>query len=304
MSTDFGNEFSIEGLQPSWLLDQDIKILYKPLNIVLTGFIFAGTLGLLLSLFFGLIVGLIGLAAGFFLGLFVAFNSRFGETITLVETLKWSWKKFGSNFREGFKLGLSFSYYLSRILRQPDSYYWSFPGQIVLFLHVVVWGIWSFISLLFGIVCGGFIGLGMALAGGISGGLEFEKKVFPNEGIWLSLDNLLKLLLIWLLIGATGSGLIFTLIFGSASIIDGVSVGIVFGVMVGLLTGLERGGKACIQHFTLRLLLYLDGRIPWNYAQFLDYCTERLFLQCVGGRYRFIHRLVQEHFEAMPLDGE
>ncbi|MGG6238759.1 hypothetical protein ACQ4N7_08975 [Nodosilinea sp. AN01ver1] len=29
--------------------------------------------------------------------------------------------------------------------------------------------------------------------------------------------------------------------------------------------------------------------------------TDRLLLQRVGGRYRFIHKLVQEHFAAMPL---
>jgi len=55
-------------------------------------------------------------------------------------------------------------------------------------------------------------------------------------------------------------------------------------------------------HFSLRLILYRNGSIPWNYARFLDYCTKRLFLQRVGGRYRFIHRLLQEHFAAIPLE--
>ncbi|MEP0999102.1 hypothetical protein NC974_13580 [Leptolyngbya sp. SLC-A1] len=59
---------------------------------------------------------------------------------------------------------------------------------------------------------------------------------------------------------------------------------------------------ACIQHLALRVALHNTGHIPWNYARFLNYCTERLLLQRVGGRYRFIHRLVQEHFAAMSLE--
>jgi len=68
---------------------------------------------------------------------------------------------------------------------------------------------------------------------------------------------------------------------------------------IGLIDG---GGKACIQHFTLRLILYCNGYIPWNYARFLDYATERIFLQKVGGGYIFIHRLLLEHFAQMKLE--
>ena len=54
-----------------------------------------------------------------------------------------------------------------------------------------------------------------------------------------------------------------------------------------------------IQHISLRIIMCCNGYIPWNYARFLNYCTERLFLQRVGGRYRFIHRLLQEHLARM-----
>jgi len=36
--------------------------------------------------------------------------------------------------------------------------------------------------------------------------------------------------------------------------------------------------------------------MPWNYARFLNFCTEKLLLQRVGGRYRFVHKLVQDYF--------
>ena len=62
------------------------------------------------------------------------------------------------------------------------------------------------------------------------------------------------------------------------------------------------GGKACIRHFTLHLILYRNGCIPWNYARFLDYASDRIFLQKVGGGYIFIHRLLLEHFAQRSLE--
>ncbi|MEQ9369926.1 MAG: hypothetical protein RIG63_13015 [Coleofasciculus chthonoplastes F3-SA18-01] len=79
-----------------------------------------------------------------------------------------------------------------------------------------------------------------------------------------------------------------------------VGVPILFSAVIGLLFGLfSPAGIACIQHFTLRLVLYCSGCIPWNYARFLDYATQQIFLQKVGGGYIFIHRLLLEHFAQM-----
>ena len=65
---------------------------------------------------------------------------------------------------------------------------------------------------------------------------------------------------------------------------------------------LQGGGFACIQHLALRLVLWSNGCIPWNYARFLNYATERMFLQKVGGRYLFIHDFLREHFSDMKPD--
>jgi hypothetical protein len=56
-----------------------------------------------------------------------------------------------------------------------------------------------------------------------------------------------------------------------------------------------------LRRITLRVILGLSGDMPWNITPFLDYCTERLILQRVGNRYRFIHRLVQEHFASLEI---
>ena len=61
-------------------------------------------------------------------------------------------------------------------------------------------------------------------------------------------------------------------------------------------------GLSFVKHVILRIILFCFRYSPWNYARFLNHCTERLLLQRVGGRYRFIHRLIQERFAALPLN--
>ncbi|MEM8642414.1 MAG: hypothetical protein AAGG51_26895 [Cyanobacteria bacterium P01_G01_bin.54] len=69
------------------------------------------------------------------------------------------------------------------------------------------------------------------------------------------------------------------------------------GVLYGLFLGANAGGLAsAIQHLSLRICLRLFGHGPWNYSKFLRYCTDRGFLQRVGGGYRFVHALLREHF--------
>ena len=74
------------------------------------------------------------------------------------------------------------------------------------------------------------------------------------------------------------------------------------GLGFGLMLGLVYGGFAFIQHFTLRLILYRNGHIPWNYARFLDYATDRIFLRKVGGGYIFIHRLLLDYFAELETE--
>jgi hypothetical protein len=122
--------------------------------------------------------------------------------------------------------------------------------------------------------------------------LEEEVTIIPNQGIRKSIANTWLVELIGGLIGALIGGLI-------GELIGGLYVGLFVGLTVGLFGG---GGQASIQHLTLRLILYSRGLIPWNYARFLDYATDRIFLQKVGGGYIFIHRLLLEHFAQMELE--
>lgn len=106
-----------------------------------------------------------------------------------------------------------------------------------------------------------------------------------NQGIWQSFRNGT----VFTSIGVLGMGIFAFL----------VNLPIINAAIFGLNFGLFRGFPACIQHFIVRLILYRNNYIPWNYARFLDYATDRIFLQKVGGGYIFIHRMLMEHFAQM-----
>ncbi|KOP26576.1 hypothetical protein AMR41_09550 [Hapalosiphon sp. MRB220] len=127
-------------------------------------------------------------------------------------------------------------------------------------------------------------------------GQEIENKKFPNQGIWQSVIN--SIFLSTITFFST-----FLIIFGFQILkykikingqvsIDSLSSAIALGILIGILTC----GIPAIKHFILRVILWSSGSIPWNYAKFLNYCTNRLFLQRVGGSYRFMHDLLRQHF--------
>jgi hypothetical protein len=108
---------------------------------------------------------------------------------------------------------------------------------------------------------------------------------YPNQEIWESAKNSI----FFTLIGILG-GMLTAFLYNES---------ILAGVFLGLPFGLFRGAEACIQHFILRLLLYLNGAAPWNYAKFLDFASDRLLMKKIGGGYVFFHRMLLEHFARM-----
>jgi NACHT domain len=127
-----------------------------------------------------------------------------------------------------------------------------------------------------------------------------EPKVV-NQGVKNALKNILLLvsivtcifLLVW-----------FRLLFGITSIVEGAVIFpmlLTYFIYIVFIAFLE-GGRGFVQHVALRLVLWQNGYAPPRYDRLLDYCTERLLLQRIGGRYRFMHKLLQDHFAAMDLD--
>jgi DNA polymerase III delta prime subunit len=154
-------------------------------------------------------------------------------------------------------------------------------------------------------LCGGVFG---SLISGLSRGLsgpDIDRRIAPNQGIYQSALNIG--------VFALGGGLVLGSIWGFINLSTAMLfTGLVptpvevlrYWLSAGLLLGLLSGflpAAACIQHIMLRLMLWRSGYAPWNYARFLNHATDRLFLQRVGGRYMFIHRLLLEHFAELNL---
>ena len=154
------------------------------------------------------------------------------------------------------------------------------------------------------------------LASGLKDKISYRKK--PNESILLSLKNSTTtfaaiFILSFLFFAIIFQGERLVLFYDSsdnlAEEIDsfrhlsyislgGILISLILSFNIGFLIALSFGGMGVVQHLIIRITLFCLGCIPWNYARFLNHCTERLLLQRVGGRYRFIHRLVQERFAA------
>ena len=115
--------------------------------------------------------------------------------------------------------------------------------------------------------------------------LKQESKVsyFPNQGIWQSLQyQVLIVTIVFPLLMSLMIKLSLRQYWG-------------LGLQVLLFICFIVGGRACLQHLSLRIVLWQSG-LPWNFARFLNYCVERRLLLRVGGSYRFLHRELLDHF--------
>jgi hypothetical protein len=154
-------------------------------------------------------------------------------------------------------------------------------------------------GILYGLIFASFLGLLIGLLGTILSGLSrgiAETKSTPNEGIHLSTKNsVLVGLISGSIVGLTTGVLVRLISTPNVAIYSGVIVGLIFGFM----SARYYGGLDVVQHYILRLILIIQGYTPAYYARFLDYAVDLIFLQKVGGGYRFIHRLLLEHFADM-----
>jgi predicted NACHT family NTPase len=269
-------EFLLEEMQPDWLRNKRHKWMYRQLVGLIGGLILGGGHGLIVGGGRGLIAGLIVGLYGYLIA------ARLPSKIATIETIKWSWKKFRNGLIYGLITGLIGGFILALF-----SLLFLVLLGLITGSQGLAWANLGLFGRLFLVLIGGpILGLINGLINGLIKGLSssvIENKIIPNQGIWKTIAHTVT----------------FGLIFG---LIGGLIGKLVGGLIGGLMGGLLGGGLACTKHFILRLILYRNGYIPWNYARFLNYCTERLFLQRVGGRYRFIHKLVQDHFAQMEFE--
>jgi hypothetical protein len=263
--------FLIEQVQPSWLAQDVWRWGYRwALMAIFVGLLWLGGMWFLTQ-------SRLLVSVGFSI---VIFGPIFGSLqINTVETLRWSWKKARRNILPngvlGAVLGLGFKVIYEWLLHPLHGGIFA-PGQLP----------WN--SIVRGIVFGMSAGLLFGFIRSWKGPAIRQKATEPNQGIWQS--------------GKHGGFFAFfgMLFLGTAAttIHHGFMNWGIWGLLFGWTLG---GGEACIKHGLLRLMLWRQGEIPWNYAQFLDWATERIFLQKVGGGYIFTHRLLLEHFSGLPL---
>ncbi len=221
------------------------------------------------ALVFVQLVGLFGLLFVSCIAI-VIWPLEYRDDIQLVETLHFSW----SGMRTSVTAGRLFTLIFAALCG-----------------GVVGW-------LVGGLVFGLSSGLSVGLVGWLPSGLvkgEIVTRTFPNEGIRRSARNAL--------LGGLFAGLVGYIVFGlfiepSFKLLSGMVV------VLGLFGGLTFGGRACIQHLVLRIMLWRNGSAPLNYVRFLDYAAGRIFLRKVGGGYIFVHRLLLEYFASLEPEEE
>jgi NACHT domain len=297
-------EFLIERMQPlDWLVKTKYKWLYRLIGGLLVGLIG----GLLVGLIGGLLVGLIGgLLVGLFGGLLIfglLINNL--DAIYLIEAIEISIssvarREFFSQVRHNLIFGLIVGLIGGLIFGLSTELLAGLIGGLIGGL---------IFSLIVGLIGGLIFGLSAGLLAGLITGLivglivvlkaDIQNRVHPNQGIWNSLQNMLFicsiaiiLTLILYLFLVNFMPIILGQTLAKSIMISTLSLPIFMAFIVG-------GGMACVQHFSLRLVLYHSHQIPWNFVTFFKQAEVRLFIQRTGGSYSFIHRYLQEHFASL-----
>jgi hypothetical protein len=270
-------EIFIEKLQPKFLVTRWQKVVYG-----LVG-------GLVVRLVYGLVYGLVvGLVVGLVFWLVFGLGGLDGD-IGTVETIEFFWRSAPKKFYE--KLRKNLVYGLFGVL-----FGGLVGGLVVRLVYGLVFGL--VYGLVVGLVYGLVVGLVLGLVETFTGA-EITTKKQDNQGIFQSAINSIFFGVMFMPLGMA-IAILAALDYANPN--TSLSLTAARGFLFGALSG---GLTSAIEHFVLRVTLWLFGYSPWNYSRFLRYCTERGFLQRVGGGYRFVHALLRDHFadtEPCPND--
>ena len=256
-------EFLIENIQPYWLTNENQKSLYL-LGLYLTQGAFWGTfvgVGINITIFQlvkqqNFLLTTISIILGIIFSLFICFT---GQEVKIVYSIKFSFKEIMNNQLLVLLILLGvLGYFLNG---------WLGVRNMVI------------LGSIFFTACNAFTSEVQTTSTGIQ---------IANQGIYQSLKNSIIFFIISCVL------IIFLIIFLSHNY--NITSLLVTSLATGILLASIFGLSTVIQHSLLRLILWQGGYIPYNYARFLNYATTRLFLQRIGGRYRFMHDLLREYF--------
>ncbi len=286
--------FYVEGLQPEWFQKQRMQFVYQ----VVLGLMLGLYLGVPFSVFLNQATILsFCILVGFIIGIYTGTNK-----ISVPETIKWGFnlKTFTIAFLGGIQLVvvmliiiLSSQHTMENIVRDLGlnnlNIFGLSPASSLTFL-ISVFIIIS--SIVIGIISG--------LTNGINTVENINSRVSPNQGIWQSVKNLIRIWLQTILFIGDGFMLGGIILFGfNGNFLIGLTTGLIFGVILGWMVGYINTFTivyTLLKHLVLRLVVWQSGDAPWNYARFLDYCASTGLMRKVGGGYIFAHRYLMDYF--------
>ncbi len=267
--------FFIEEMNQSWLEKDQRRAylwLFKITIKLLISICVLASLGGYFGLTYGLIMGLIT---------FISYRPK-DEYTKIVGTIGWDWSAVKENFSKA--LQSEFSWILTLILLSLIT------SQSI--LNTIIVGTILFI----------LSSLTSILISGVTG-KELEHKIYPNLGTFRSITygSIIGI------IKGFSMGILGIVLAFSSNLTTDLNLSYVrcffVWALYGVVTGwLKYGGQTSLQHFFLRIFIWLDNLMPWNYSQFLDYAAERFFLYKVGGGYMFIHNLPRNYFASIERE--
>lgn len=242
-------------------------------------------------IFYRIGTGIIGLIIASLLGLFMSIDLHINPR----DRIKWSIIKSKRKFKKLQEVWLIFGLMFSFNF----ALYFGLTSGIVSILGFGIIGILIF-SLPFSLI--------VFLSGFVISS-DIEANTYPNQGIRKSGLNAVVSILIGTLSCVVISILVIGILILEAKtltnyqiidlLVSRIIIGLGWGIFLSGIIWMFFGGLAVIQHFVLRLILFCSGHAPWNYAKFLDWASDKLFLQKIGGGYIFVHRSLMEHFAKM-----
>ncbi|NEO57669.1 MAG: hypothetical protein F6K54_34150 [Okeania sp. SIO3B5] len=295
-------EFLIESLEPTWLDSKRDKRIYKWIyGLFYSNCIYFYFIGI--TSIDNIIVAQIGMITGVLLvntNKFVNPNKK-NKYIYInpleTEIMKFSWKRYRESFKQILLIyhpknlfidileekNILIFFIIFQIFCTSISLLLFFASDLKLEFLLLPNLMLVLITIVIGVISPPILAIGEGLKGG-----EVKSKKYPNEGMWRTLLNGVLLTIITLPFA------VIIFLFSKSNNSELTSKILLFvsrflPLMI-VLTFL----LPVLQHLILRITFFLTKKAPWNYARFLNYATEKMLLQRVGGGYRFIHRLLQE----------
>jgi hypothetical protein len=284
------NEFHLDRLQPDCLPNRVQRRLVVILPALCMGFVTAIIMTSIIAFSWPFTVAATwGLLGGVLMGLDglgwrTLFRRHDRPVVDPVEEVRWKWSRArlatgtGIGAAAGLAAGL-----IARLLGElrgllhPQGVW---DSSLLVLQQLGEWRAWSAICVAAMVACAVMSGLG----GGLSKGLTV-----PNEGILRSARRALGIGIPAGLFGGFVAGVVIRPI---ASVYTGVMMFFFFAFAVGLVFG----GRACLRHIILRLLLMYNDFAPLRYNAFLQDSADRLFLRRSASGYTFVHQRIRDHF--------